>query len=118
MDGSLDTLSRSVEENSGAPSDAASTVHMDQEQGVRMFEKLFAAAQPGTVFSPPVVSGQYTVITASEVSVGGGFGSGRGFGPANAPSGEGEATSEGTPRQWAGGGGMGGGGGSTARPVA
>jgi hypothetical protein len=45
-----------------------------------MLGKIFAAAQPGAVFGPPIVCGEYTVITASEVGAGGGFGSGRGTG--------------------------------------
>ena len=70
-------------------------------------EGIFAAAQPGAVFGPPVVSGVYTVITASEVVAGGGFGSGWGKG------GSAHAASDTT-----GGGGAGGGGGANARPVA
>jgi uncharacterized spore protein YtfJ len=120
MNGTLDTLVPSVDEANNPPGDAGSSIDMAQEQGVRVMERLFAAAQPGAVFSAPFVSGQYTVITASEVSVGGGFGSGRGFGPAGVSAGTGEATGEGTPSQFqaSGGGGFGGGGGSTARPVA
>lgn len=73
-------------------------------------DRLFAAAQPGAVFGEPVRAGEYTVITASEVAAGGGFGGGRGLGPAAAP---------GENRSMAvGGGGIGGGGGSTGRPVA
>jgi uncharacterized spore protein YtfJ len=84
-----------------------------EEQGLKALERLFAAAQPGAVYSEPVTAGNYTVITAGEVSVGGGFGFGRGFGPAPATEGkapQGEAL--------AGGGGAGGGGGSRGRPVA
>src|SRR5690348_11151021 len=40
-------------------------------------EKIFAAAQPGVIFGTPVTSGAFTVITASEVNAGGGFGSSR-----------------------------------------
>jgi uncharacterized spore protein YtfJ len=54
-----------------APQPAAS--HQSPEE---LIDKIYAAAQPGAVFSAPVVSGSYTVITASEVMAGGGFGSG------------------------------------------
>jgi uncharacterized spore protein YtfJ len=65
------------------------------------------------VFSPPVVSGEYTIITASEVTAGGGFG----FGEGSAPSPESaEMNANGQPTNVAGGGG--GGGGSMGRPVA
>jgi uncharacterized spore protein YtfJ len=82
-------------------------------------EKIFAAAQPGAVYSQPVVAGNYTIITASEVTSGGGFGSGVGFGPA-APSAKkqpGEEVSQ-SEQANSGGGGIGGGGGSAGRPVA
>ena len=82
-----------------------------------MPDRIFAAAQPGAVFSPPVTAGAYTVITASQVMSGGGFGSGMGFGPA--PSGAVGATGEAASgQQPSGGGGGGGGGGASGRPVA
>jgi uncharacterized spore protein YtfJ len=37
-------------------------------------EKIWAAAQPGAVYSAPVTSGDYTIITASEVFAAGGYG--------------------------------------------
>ncbi len=90
------------------------------EQLSEITERIFTAARPGAVFSEPVTSGNYTVITASEVASGGGFGSGIGFGgePASAQQAGEESTA--TPQQPAnsGGGGMGGGGGSNGRPVA
>ncbi|MBS1252738.1 MAG: hypothetical protein MAG451_01780 [Anaerolineales bacterium] len=86
------------------------------EQGVELMEKLFAVTQPGAVFSEPITSEDYTVITASEVSVGMGFGYGMGGGT-DTGSAEGEATSESGPRDEGGGGG-GGGGMSSGRPVA
>jgi uncharacterized spore protein YtfJ len=82
----------------------------DEEQGAKVLERLFAAAQPSAVFGEPRQAGSYTVITAQEVSLGGGFGFGRGFGPSTAEEASGKAV--------AGGGGSGGGGGSTGRPVA
>jgi len=85
-----------------------------QEQGQEWMEKLLAAAQPGAVFGEPVTSGSYTVITASEIGAGGGFGYGVGGGMSPA------ATSGETPgeKQEDSGGGIGGGGGSSGRPVA
>lgn len=88
------------------------------EFGTQVFDRLFAAAQPGAVFSAPVVCGNYTIITASEVSTGGGFGSGKGFGPAPAPKTDGETAPEGQTTPIGGGGGMGGAGGSNGRPLA
>ena len=58
------------------------------QQLISSMEKLFSAAQAKAVFGEPVVSGNYTVITASEVSAAGGFGSGMGFGPTEKQSGE------------------------------
>ncbi len=89
------------------------------EQLRTMMERIFAAAQPGAVYSEPVVSGNYTIITASEVTSGGGFGSGTGFGPAT-PSAKQQPGEEGSQPEQAnsGGGGIGGGGGSAGRPVA
>ena len=86
--------------------------------GLAALESLFAAAQPGAVFSPPVVAGAYTVITASEVAAGGGFGFGHGFGPARGAHGRPGAEASTGEEAMAGGGGMGGGGGSKGRPVA
>lgn len=98
------------------------TAVKSQEQGVALMEKLLATAQPSAVYSAPVTSGDYTIITASEVSVGLGFGYGIGGGVGPKPS-EGEATSKAEPQetqeQPSGFGGVGGGGGgSMARPVA
>jgi uncharacterized spore protein YtfJ len=47
-----------------------------EEQIASVLEKIYAAAQSGAVYSEPVTSGNYTVITASEIAAGGGFGSG------------------------------------------
>ena len=77
-----------------------------------MLEQIFAAAQPGAVFGAPVVSGAFTVITASEVSAGGGFGSGRGTIPKPAVKANGAAQTVGES------GGSGGGGGASGRPIA
>ena len=93
-----------------------------QEESMKVVDKIFAAAQPGAVYGAPVVSGSYTVITASEVVAGGGFGFGRGVGRAPAITSN-QTPGEQTPRAQGqgsvgGGGGGGGGGGSSGRPVA
>jgi len=96
----------------GMTADAQQT----RELSNAMIEKIFAAAQPGAVFSAPVVSGAYTIVTASEVAAGGGFGFGSGSGSGSEASAEtalGNAAS--LPGGAAGGGG---GGGSSGRPVA
>jgi uncharacterized spore protein YtfJ len=96
--------------------DLTAALAQGSEQLNPVAERIFAAAQPGAVYSPPVQSGNYTVITASQVMSGGGFGSGMGFGPTR-PGGAEETGAATTPAQ-AGGGGMGGGGGASGRPVA
>ena len=58
------------------------TAQQVRHQTNEFFDKILAAAQPSAVFSAPVVSGAYMVITASEVFAGGGFGFGGGAGPA------------------------------------
>jgi uncharacterized spore protein YtfJ len=104
--------------------DIAVTAVKTQEQSKEVVEKLFDVAQPEAVFSEPVTAGDYTIITASEVSVGMGFGYGIGGGTASEEaSDEGEAPSadeveaEGGEASGFGGGG-GGGGFSMGRPVA
>jgi uncharacterized spore protein YtfJ len=93
-----------------------------------ILDRLTAAARPGAVFGEPVRQGDYTLITASEVTSAGGFGSASAFGHDSPPP-----HAEGTPHEGGeagqdeagragagggGGGGMGGGGGASARPVA
>src|SRR5581483_2364125 len=98
----------------------ASAIEKDQQQTQLVAQKIFAAAQPGAVFGEPVVQGAYTVITASEVKAGGGFGLGRSFGPAApraAPSEAGAPPASAPAAETLGGGG-GGGGWSEGRPVA
>lgn len=80
-----------------------------------VIERIYSAAQPGAVYSEPVKSGTYTVIMASEVTVGGGFGSGSGFGPQEKKA---EEKASQSPHISSGGGGIGGGGSSRGRPVA
>jgi uncharacterized spore protein YtfJ len=80
----------------------------------KLFDKVLVAAQPSAVFSSPVVSGAYTVITASEVMAGGGLGFGTGTGPVTTAQANGKAAT----REVAQGSGGGGGGGSHGRPIA
>lgn len=82
----------------------ASTLNT-QTQAIEVLEKLFAVTQPGVIFSAPVKVGDYTVITASEISIGMGLGMGSGGGTDEEGSG-------------GSGSGVGGGGGSMGRPVA
>lgn len=76
----------------------------NNEEVRQLTERLLEVAEPGAVFSKPVKSGDYTLITASELSVA--LGSGYGYG---------EKT-QGQPDNSGGGGG--GGGMSAGRPVA
>ena len=86
-----------------------------QEQGQAWMEKLLAAARPGAVFGEPVKAGNYTLITASEIGAGGGFGlAGGGVSPVDISR---EAPGE-KKEDSSGGSGIGGGGGSAGRPVA
>lgn len=97
---------------------------------LQALDKYLAAARIETVFSAPVVNGNFTTIMCSEVASGGGFGFGRGFGPVPpdakpAPEAAGEPLSRGevqnpvpTNAPLGGGTGMGGGGGASSRPLA
>lgn len=86
----------------------------NQESAEKLLNRLFDAAEPEAVYGKPIKVGDYTVITASELTVafGAGFGSGGGMGPM--PD-DGEKEQE--PSGGLGGGG-GGGGTTMARPVA
>jgi len=104
-----------------SPDEAVSLVDNAGEQALEMLEKIFAAAQPGAVFGQPVEAGGYTLITAAEVTSGGGFGVGMARGPAPKPDAQQPPPAEAAPaarKQSIGGSGLGGGGGSMARPVA
>lgn len=81
-----------------------------QEQSLAFMKELMKSADTSAVYSQPVQAGEYTVITASEVGTGGGFGYGGGFGP--------DDEEEAEEKMGAGGYAGGGGGGSTGRPVA
>jgi uncharacterized spore protein YtfJ len=91
-----------------------------EQQGLAVLDRLLTVAEPGAVFGEPVTGGDYTVITASEVSVGLGFGygSGGGTGPSADKAGEAIPTTKQTMVAAGYGGGGGGGGGAMARPVA
>ncbi len=102
-------------------------VYTDLESAKDFMAKFVAAAQPGAVFGDPIEAGDYTVITASEVSSGGGFGSGimsglksKIFSDKKANESEIEDVLEGSGEKTSNyhSGGMGGGGGAMARPVA
>jgi uncharacterized spore protein YtfJ len=91
------------------------------QQAATMLEKIFAAAQPGAVYGQPVGAEGYTVITAAEVTSGGGFGMGMGLGPPSRPGSRAAPTAQAAQRedrQSGGAGGVGGGGGAMGRPVA
>jgi uncharacterized spore protein YtfJ len=93
----------------------------NREQLLGVMGRICSAAQPGAVYGQPVVSGNYTVITASEVSSGGGFGYGSSFGPAATTSTRkvsDEQAVQAQAQQPNNGGGVGGGGGASGRPVA
>ncbi|HUT21197.1 MAG TPA: hypothetical protein VM366_18750 [Anaerolineae bacterium] len=89
------------------------------EDAAALVGRLSEAAQPSAVFGEPVTSGERTVITACEVTIGLGFGYGMSSAGGEQPVGEGDAEGEakGQPVPAVSGGG-GGGGNATARPVA
>jgi len=94
------------------------SVIKSQAQNLELMEKLFAVAQPGAVYGEPVASGEYAVITASEILVAAGSGYGVGGGP-GAETLEAETAVEGEEDERTGFGGGGAGGGvSMGRPVA
>jgi len=90
------------------------------EDAAALVARLSDAAQPSAVFGEPVTSGDRTVITACEVTMGLGFGYGMGSAGGKPSGGEGgESEEEGAgPSRPAMSGGGGGGGNATARPVA
>jgi uncharacterized spore protein YtfJ len=96
------------------------TTVKSQEQAAELVEKLFAVAQPGAVFSGPVTVGEHTLITASEVNVGMGFGYGVGSRAGFKPVEDETAGEESQDESGGDGFGSGGGGGgvSGGRPVA
>ena len=87
------------------------------EDAAALVARLSDAAQPSAVFGEPVTSGDRTVITACEVTMGLGFGYGMGSAGGKPSGGEGGEGEKGPPMPAVSGGG-GGGGNATARPVA
>ncbi len=79
-----------------------------QEEAHKLIGRLFDVTKPEAVYSQPVTSGDYTVITASEVAVAMGAGFGGGGGTAGSEEGPADGF----------GGGGGGGGSALSRPVA
>lgn len=96
-------------------------VAKESERRAEALTRLVSSADSSKVFGQPVTAGEFTVITASEVASGGGFGSGMGLGPPRVRrsevSEEPDASAAGSTPETVGGGG-GGGGGSVGRPVA
>jgi uncharacterized spore protein YtfJ len=91
----------------------AGLVEKIQAKSNETFDRLMSVAEVDKVFSQPVVSGEYTVITAAEV----GAGLGLGFGVGAGMDEDKDEAEE--PKEVSGsGGGGGGGGGSFSRPVA
>jgi len=82
-------------------------------EAMELIGRLFDVAKPDAVYTEPLESGDYTVITASElmVSMGAGYGGGGGY----TPSAEGDENAE---TSFGSGGGGGGGGFGMGRPVA
>lgn len=86
----------------------------DREAGIEFLDRIYEIAQPNAILSEPVTQGDYTVITATEVSLGIGYGFGAGGG--SSTEGGQEETAEESAEGFGSGGG--GGGGVAARPVA
>lgn len=85
----------------------------NQGEAIKTLGRLFDVADPKAIYSEPINAGEYTVITASEISVGMGlgFGGGGGESPKSASDADG-------PKDIGSGMGGGGGGASAGRPVA
>lgn len=89
----------------------------NQAESIRLTERLLEVTEPGAVFSKPTKSGEYTLITASEVMVG--LGSGYGYGHSGGDLSAGtDPKKDETPIPFGSGGGGGGGGMASGRPVA
>jgi uncharacterized spore protein YtfJ len=89
----------------------------NQEEGMRLMNRLVDITRPNAIFAEPVTVGEYTLITTTEIASGLGYGFGYGMGPVEAGE-HPEETSAAPADQVAGGGGGGGGGYSAGRPVA
>jgi uncharacterized spore protein YtfJ len=86
----------------------------NQEKANEVIGRLFEIAQPEQAFGSSVTQGEYTVITATELSVSMGLGYGGGGGG----GGDGKSDEEGKQADLGFGIGGGGGGFATARPIA
>ena len=84
----------------------------NQREGMEMLRRMAEVASADAVFGEPVAAGDYSIITAAEVSASLGFGYGIGSSDARATEGDAGGPSGGS------GGGGGGGGYTSARPVA
>lgn len=82
-------------------------------EALELVGRLFEVAKPDAIYTEPVTSGDYTVLTASELiaTMGAGYGGGAGYDGAEEGEEKGDAS-------YGGGGGGGGGGFATGRPVA
>lgn len=89
----------------------------NQQAGVDLLNRIYDVARPEAVFSEPESHGEYSAITASEVSMGIGYGYGGGGGSGTETGDDAKSNGEPSVGYGAGGGG-GGGGGAAARPVA
>ncbi len=101
----------------------AKSISESQKYAADLGARIFGAASNEAVYSRPITHGDYMVITASEVTAGGGFGLGSGYGSGPNQEKEEEEKTEGEQKgkeQFVGGvgSGGGGGGGSAGRPVA
>lgn len=92
---------------------------VNQREAKELLERLLVVAEPEVVFGDPVTQGEYTAITAREVTIGLGFGFAGAGGAGPTQAGEQAADAGVASDSGAGfGGGGGGGGGSAGRPVA
>ncbi len=90
----------------------------NQEKATELMEKLIAIGRTDSVFSQPVESGKYKVITAASVHVTMGFGYGGGAGVNNPAENEEPKDNDVSPVASGLGIGGGGGGASASRPIA
>jgi uncharacterized spore protein YtfJ len=97
------TTNGTIPDGTGPLATADRTVGFDNWS----FDKIFAGAQPDSVFGAPIIAGPYTIITAAETFSAGGLGFGQ------SPAMGGPPMGASVPNQGGGGGGM-----ATSRPIA
>lgn len=90
----------------------------NEEQSLKLLEKLADVASAEAVFSSPIEVGETRVVTASEVQVGMGFGFGLGSGPEVTSTTQEKGSTAEKQEETGMGGGGGGGGGASGRPIA